>query len=272
MPYHADHRQSMECPAQHEQVPDDEWTQRRNPMLPRRAGAGHWLPHLRLAGRCDDPGLRQYFDSVETPPMRSTGLQPFDFISIAGSVDVATGTMEIVVQLSSIDPGQPNIHQEVGTDKYGLGANRITMDGAALGSAIVPRHNRRRRAFDPFDGLLLSRRDQPTSNTSGCPTPRLQPNVSFENRTATAETNKLIQIGAPSVSYPNPYLAVTNVTATTSGACIDPSTSTCGTTTRTAAQFDRRSGAGIWESRDNLLFPKTRRWTRILHPTDTDHG
>ena len=131
---------------------------------------------------------------VETPPMRSTGLQPFDFVSIAGSVDVAKGTLGIVVQLSWIDPGQPNIYSRVGTDKYGLGANWITMDGAVLGlgncsqaqfteTSVVTR-----LMASSCPGVT-----SPTSNTSGCPTPTLQPNVSFENRTATAETNNLIQ-------------------------------------------------------------------------------
>jgi len=192
------------------------------------------------------------------PPTRSTGLHPFDFVSIAGSVDAAAGTLGIVVQLSWIEPGWPNIYSRVGTDSLGLAGNWLTLDGAVLGlgdcsqaefteTSVVTR-----LMASSCPGVT-----SPTSNTSSCPPPTLQPNVSFENRTATAESNNLIQIGTPSVSYPNPYLAVTNTTATTSGACIDPKhiyvrdyDSDSGAVPSNAA------GQAFWESPDIFVVPQ----------------
>ena len=192
------------------------------------------------------------------PPTRDTPFQPFDFVNIAGSVDAAAGTMSIVVQLSWVEPGWPNTYAQTGPDKYGLAGHWLQFDAAVLGlgdcteaqftdASVVTR----------MMGSTCPGVTSASSPTVGCPTATLEPNASFENRTATAETNNLIQLGTPSVSYPNPYLAVTNVTATTSGACIDPKhvyvrdyESDSGAVPSNAA------GQAFWESPDIFLVPK----------------
>jgi hypothetical protein len=97
----------------------------------------------------------------------------------------------------------------------------------------------------------------PTSSTTGCPAATLEPNAKFENRTATAETNNLIQVGSPSVSYPNPYLALTNVTQTTTGSCIDPKhVYVRDYPLDTGAVPSNAAGQAFWESPDIFLVPK----------------
>jgi hypothetical protein len=192
------------------------------------------------------------------PPTRDTPLQPFDFVNIAGSVDAAAGTMSIVVQLSWVEPGWPNIYAQTGPDKFGLANHWLQFDAAVLGmggctqaqftdASVVTR-----MLGSTCPGVTTA-----TSSTAGCPVTPLEPNAKFENRTATAETNNLIQLGTPSVSYLNPYLAVTNVTQTTSGSCVDPKhvyvrdyESDGGATPSNAA------GQAFWESPDIFLVPK----------------
>jgi hypothetical protein len=192
------------------------------------------------------------------PPTRSTALQPFDFVNIAGSVDATAGTMSIEVQLSWVQPGWPNIYARTGTDSYGLAGHWLEFDGAVLGLGVCSQAQFEDTSIvTRLMGSTCPGVTSPTSSTFGCPPPTLQPNASFENRTATAETNNLQQIGAPSVSYPNPYLAVTNTTATTSGACLDPKHVY-------VRDYDLDSGAvpsnaagqAFWESPDIFLVPK----------------
>jgi hypothetical protein len=57
-----------------------------------------------------------------------------------------------------------------------------------------------------------------------CAPPTLQPNGTvYVGGTGTAETNDLTAVGTPTLSYLNADLQVSNVTATTSGACLGPS-------------------------------------------------
>ncbi len=192
------------------------------------------------------------------PPTRDTPLHAFDFVNIAGSVDPTAGTMSIVVQLSWVEPGSPNIYAQTGVDKYGLANHWVEFDAAVLGLGNCTQAQfTNASAVTRMMGSTCTSVTSPTSSTAGCPAGPLEPNAKFENRTATAETNNLAQVGAPSVSYPNPYLAVTNVTQSTSGACIDPKhvyvrdyTSDSGAVPSNAA------GQAFWESPDIFLVPK----------------
>jgi hypothetical protein len=197
---------------------------------------------------------------VKVPaPTRDTPLQPFDFVNIAGSVDAAAGTMSIVVQLSWVEPGNPNIYAQVGPDRFGLAGRWLQFDAAMLGMANCTQAQfTDTSVVTRMMGSTCPQVTSPSSSVSGCqPSVKLEPNAKFENRTATAETNNLIQVGTPSVSYPNPYLAVTNVTQTTSGSCIDPKhvyvrdyPSDSGAVPSNAA------GQAFWESPDIFLVPK----------------
>ena len=63
-----------------------------------------------------------------------------------------------------------------------------------------------------------------TATSPTCAPPTLQPNASASvGSIGTVETNNLTPIGSPSVGYPNTDLAVTSMTATTSGGCLGPS-------------------------------------------------
>jgi hypothetical protein len=157
------------------------------------------------------------------PPPRATPLQPFDFINIAGSVDAATHTLKIEVELSWVPPGWPKYYVATGPDLYGLANRWLRADASILGAA-----NASEARFT--DTSLVTRLmvstcpgvTSATSSTAGCPAATLQPNAMFTDSSVTAETNNLFQVGPAAVSYPNPYLAVTNVTATTTGSCLDP--------------------------------------------------
>jgi hypothetical protein len=160
------------------------------------------------------------------PPPRSTPLQPFDFVNIAGFIDAA-GALNMEVELSWVPPGWPKYYQVSWPDTYGLANNWLHVDGAPLGGGDCSQ-------AQFTDTSLVTRMMVSTcrgvtsanSSTAGCPAATLQPNVTLEyqdaSKTVTGETNNLREIGVPQVSYPNPYLAVTNVTATTTGSCLDP--------------------------------------------------
>jgi hypothetical protein len=205
----------------------------------------------------------QNYDStsvcVPTPPKRrSTPLQPFDYVNVAGSVDPTQGTMSIVMELSWVEPGMPNIYAQTGVDRYGLGNHWVEADAAILGFGDCSQAQ--------FTNTSLVTRmmastcpgvTTPTSSTIGCPTATFQPNAKFENRTATAETNNLIQLGTPTVSYPNPYLALTNLTATTSGQCIDPKhVYVRDYDLDNGSEPSNPAGQAFWESPDIFLVPK----------------
>ncbi len=193
------------------------------------------------------------------PPTRDTPLKPFDFVNIAGSVDAAAGTMSIVVQLSWVEPGWPNIYAQTGIDKYGLANHWFEFDAAmlGLGGCTEAEFEDDASVVTRLMGSTCPGVTSATSSTSGCPTDTLEPHASFENRKSTAETNNLLQIGTPSVSYPNPYLAVTNVTATTSGSCIDPKhIYVRDYETDSGAVPSNAAGQAFWESPDIFLVPK----------------
>lgn len=192
-------------------------------------------------------------------PTRGTPLQPFDFVNIAGSVDAAAGTLSIVVQLSWVQPGFPNIYAQTGVDRFGLAGRWLSSDAAILGLGECTQAQ--------FTNTSVVTRMMATtcpgvtsanSSFSACPVAlKLEPNAKFENRTATAETNNLIQLGTSAVSYPNPYLAVTNVTQTTSGACIDAKhVYVRDYPTDSGAVPSNAAGQAFWESPDIFLVPK----------------
>jgi len=192
------------------------------------------------------------------PPTRDTPLQPFDFVNIAGSVDAVAETMSIVVQLSWVEPGSPNIYAQTGPDLFGLANHWLQFDASVLGmGGCTEAQFTDASVVTRMMGSTCPGVTSPTSSTFSCPAPTLEPNASFENRTATAETNNLIQLGTPTVSYPNPYLAVTNVTQTTTGSCVDPKhVYVRDYALDNGAVPSNAAGQPFWESPDLFLVPK----------------
>lgn len=193
------------------------------------------------------------------PPSRGTPLQPFDFVNIAGYVDATAGTLSIAVQLSWVQPGFPNIYAQTGPDRFGLAGHWLSSDAAILGQGGCSQ-------AQFTDTTVVTRMIGSTcpgvtsedSSFSACPAAlKLEPNAKFENRTATAETNNLTQLGSSVVSYPNPFLAVTNVTQTTTGACIDPKHVYVRDYPLDSGGIPSNpAGQAFWESPDIFLVPK----------------
>ncbi|MES1186597.1 MAG: calcium-binding EGF-like domain-containing protein [Myxococcales bacterium] len=192
-------------------------------------------------------------------PRRGTPLQPFDFVNIAGSVDAAAGTLSIVVQLSWVQPGFPNIYAQTGPDRFGLAGHWFSSDAAILGmGGCTQAQFTDTTVVTRMMGSTCPGVSSANSSFSACPAAlKLEPNAKFENRTATAETNNLIQLGTSAVSYPNPFLAVTNVTQTTTGACIDPKHVYVRDYPLDSGGVPSNAGGqAFWESPDIFLVPK----------------
>ena len=96
-----------------------------------------------------------------------------------------------------------------------------------------------------------------TATSPTCPPPTLQPNASaFIGAVGTLETNNLTAIGSPSVSYPNADLAVTSMTATTSGGCLGPSHAYVKDSVNDFGATPSTLGNAVfWESPDIFLVP-----------------
>jgi hypothetical protein len=153
---------------------------------------------------------------------RSGGLQAFDYGNIAGFVN-SNGTLSMVAELSWVPSGQPNQYAVVANDANGLAGNWTAMSGGLLG--LGGGSQAQLTNAEVVTQVLSSTCAGDTQAGSPiCAPPTLQPNGTvFVGGTGTAETNNLTAVGTPTLSYLNPDLDVSNVTATTSGTCLGPS-------------------------------------------------
>lgn len=160
---------------------------------------------------------------MPNPPQRAGGFQPFDWGNVAGYVDTATGKLKIQAAMTWVAADQPYEYAVVADDAYGLQGSWFTFDGALLGEGCCSQ-------LQFTDATVVSRLaasscpgdTQADSDISGCTGPDLTGHVSLVNGTGTLETNNLMPLIAPAVSYPNAKLAVANWTSSTSGACVGP--------------------------------------------------
>ncbi len=153
---------------------------------------------------------------------RSGGLQAFDNGNIAAFVN-SNGTLTLVAELSWVPAGQPNQYAVTSADTYGLAAGWSQVSGGLLG--IGSCSQAQLTSAEVVTQIVTSTCSGDTqTGSSVCPPPTLQPNAAvIEGGNGTVETNNLTAVGSPSVGYPNTDLAVTNLTATTSGTCLGTS-------------------------------------------------
>jgi len=196
-----------------------------------------------------------YADTHPPSLQRSGGLQAFDFGNIAAT---ATGGMlGMVASLSWVAPGQPNTYAVVAADAFDLGNNWNAVGGGLLGI-----NNCAQAQFTNAEVVTQVATSTCAGDTSAtsptCAPPTLQPNASaFVGTLGTVETNNLTAIGgSPSVSYPNSDLAVTSMTATTSGNCLGPSHAYVKDSVDDFGATPSTLGAQVfWESPDIFLVP-----------------
>src|SRR5262249_24071916 len=155
----------------------------------------------------------------ENPPQRA--LQNLDQGNIAGFVN-SNGTLTAVAQFSWVQNGQPNQYSVVFPDTYGLGKSWNTVSGGMIGRASCSQAQ-----FTNASVITQSRASTGAGDTEAtspiCAPPVLQPNATaFLGSVGTAESNNLVATGTASLAFLNQDLAVSNVTATTSGSCLGP--------------------------------------------------
>jgi hypothetical protein len=171
-----------------------------------------------------DVTSQSYPNQCVTPSaqQRPGGLQPFDYGNIAGYVN-SNGTLSIVAELSWVPSGQPNQYAVVANDANGLAGNWTAMSGGLLG--LGSGSQAQLTNAEVVTQVLASTCASDTQAGSPiCAPPTLQPNGTvYVGGTGTVETNNLTAVGTPTLSYLNPDLQVSNVTATTSGTCLGPS-------------------------------------------------
>jgi hypothetical protein len=189
-------------------------------------------------------------------PMRSGGLVDFDNGNVAGFVN-AGGTLTIMARTSWAASGTPSLVALVGRDAYGLANNWTSVSGTILGYGNGS--SAEFRNAEVFTTVLASTCPGDTEGTSPvCPPPTLQPNATARTGFAgTSETNNLVAIGTPTVSYPNVDLVVTNLMATDTGACLGPSHAYVrDTLVDYGATPSTVSDPVFWESPDIVLVPR----------------
>jgi hypothetical protein len=171
-----------------------------------------------------DVTAQSYPNQCVTPSaqQRAGGLQAFDYGNIAGYVN-SNGTLSMVAELSWTPSGQPNQYAVVANDANGLAGNWTAMSGGLLG--IGNGSQAQLANAEVVTQVLAATCASDTQAGSPiCAPPTLQPNGTvYVGGTGTVETNNLTAVGTPTLSYLNADLQVSNVTATTSGACLGPS-------------------------------------------------
>jgi hypothetical protein len=185
---------------------------------------------------------------------RSGGLQAFDFGNIAAT---ATGGMlEMVAALSWVAPGQPNTYAVVAPDSFSLANGWNAVEGGLLGYGACSQAQL--TSAEVVTQVAASTCAGDTTATSPtCAPPTLQPNASASvGSIGTVETNNLTPIGSPSVGYPNTDLAVTSMTATTTGGCLGPSHAYVKDSVSDFGATPSTLGNQVfWESPDIFLVP-----------------
>jgi hypothetical protein len=155
---------------------------------------------------------------------RAGGLKNFDQGSVAGFV-MGNGKLSIVASMSWVAPGQPTYYATTVADTYGLAGNWSSVGGGILGF-----DNCGQAQFtnaEVVTQLAASTCQGDTDATSPvCAPPSFDDSAESFLANApqnTLESNNLTNIGQPTLAWPNADLAVSNVTATTSGSCLGPS-------------------------------------------------
>jgi hypothetical protein len=191
------------------------------------------------------------------PAQRPGGLQAFDSGNIAAYTN-SNGTLSMVAQLTWAAPGQPTQYAVVGVpDVYGLNGNWSEVGGGLIGFGSCSQAQLTNA--EVVTQVIASTCTGDTAATSPtCVPPTLQPNESaFIGAIGTVETNNLIAVGTPSVSYPNSDLAVTTSTGTTSGGCLGPSHAYVKDNLLDfGATPSNLGGQVFWESPDIFLVPR----------------
>jgi len=186
---------------------------------------------------------------------RSGGLQAFDYGNIAAFAN-SNGTLTLVADLSWVPNGQPTQYSVVSADTYGLAGAWSQVSGGLLGLGSCSQAQLANAEVATQIATSTCPGDTQTLSPV-CAPPTLQPNASvFIGSTGTVETNNLTAIGTPSLSYPNTDLAVTNITATTSGTCLGPSLAYVKDSPADFGSTPSTLGDQVfWESPDIFLVP-----------------
>jgi len=193
---------------------------------------------------------------VPNPPQRPGGLQAFDYGNIAGFAN-SNGTLSMVTEISWLPSGQPNQYAVVANDTTGLVGNWTAMSGGLLGMGGGSQAQLT-NAQVVTQVLTSTCLDDTQAGSPICAPPLLQPNGTvFLGGTGTVETSNLIALGTPTLNYLNSDLDVSNITATTSGACL-------GTTHAYLRDSPQDFGATpstlgnqvFWESPDIFVVPQ----------------
>lgn len=190
-----------------------------------------------------------------TPQQRSGGLQAFDSGNLAAAMN-SNGTMSVVAQLSWVPNGQPNQYAITANDTYGLASSWNQVSGGLLGMGACSQAQLTNA--EVITQVLASTCAGDTqAGSSVCAPPAFQPNGNvFVGSTGTVETNNLTAIGAPSLSFLNSDLAVSNITATTSGGCLGPSHAYVKDSAEDFGATPSTIGNQVfWESPDIFLVP-----------------
>ena len=200
-----------------------------------------------------------YSHTCYSPPSmrRAGGLQAFDFGNIATTV--AGGMLEMVARLSWVAPGQPDTYAVVAPDTNGLKSNWSYVGGGLIGFGGCSQAQ-----FTNAEVVTQVAASTCAGDTTGtsptCAPPTLQPNESAVlgsfGVNGTKESNNLAVIGSPIVAYPNSDLAITSITATTTGGCLGHSQAYVKDSVNDFGATPSTLGNAVfWESPDIFLVP-----------------
>lgn len=191
-----------------------------------------------------------------SPQQRAGGLQAYDYGNIAAYVN-SNGTLTMVAELSWMPSGQPNQYSVVANDTNGLIGNWTAMSGGLLG--LGGGSQAQLTNAEVVTQVLASTCSGDTQGGSPlCAPPVYQPNGTvYVGGTGTVETNNLTAIGVPTLAYLNADLAVSNVTATTSGNCLGQSRAYVKDSPQDFGATPSTLGNNVfWESPDIFVVPR----------------
>ena len=193
---------------------------------------------------------------VPSPQQRSGGLQAFDYGNIAGYAN-SNGTLTMVAELSWIPSGQPNQYSVVTNDSNALAGNWTAMSGGLLGLGGGSQAQLT-NAEVVTQVLAATCTGDTQAGSPICAPPLYQPNGTvFVGGTGTVETNNLTAVGVPTLNYLNSDLAVSNITATTSGGCLGPSQAYVKDSPQDFGATPSTLGNQVfWESPDLFVVPR----------------
>jgi len=191
---------------------------------------------------------------VPSPQQRSGGLQAFDSGNLAATAN--SGMLSLVADLSWVPSGQPNQYAVVDNDTFNLANGWSQVSGGLLGMGNCTQAQlTNAEVVTQVAASTCAGDTQPASPVCSGSTLQANANV-FIGSIGTIETNNLTAIGTPSLSYPNADLAVSNITATTSGSCLGPSHAYVKDSPEDFGATPSTIGNQVfWESPDIFLVP-----------------